>query len=511
MTAADARVPPLVGEFDLLPQALDAAADQFGDADAYVEGRYHLSYRQWQLTSNAVAARLVELGVKPGDVVAVMLPSSIDFAVAYAAIARLGAVTSAINTRLGPREVAAIFDRSRPIVAVGEPASPEIVIDVPVLGRVELQAVARASLAAARPAALPVSDSVPGDPVAIIWTSGTTGLPKGAWFDHRGLAAAVHTAGALGAPFDRRLVNTPFAHAGYMHKPWEQAAWGMCFVISPTPWTPEDTIALIASERITVAGGVPTQWAKIVDHRDLATADLSSLRIGVAATAPTPPELVERVSERLGCALVVRYAMTESPSITGTDPGDRPEVLYRTVGRPQSGVEIEIRDQSGAPVTPGVVGRVHLRSAAAMRGYWNDPEQTAQVMLADGWIRSGDLGWIDPEGNLVMAGRSGDMYIRGGYNVYPLEVENVLSEHPAVAQAAIIGVPAPVIGEIGVAYIVASTDEAPTLEELRAWCRARLGDYKAPDELRVIAQLPLTSMLKVDKAALRALWDAPDD
>ncbi|HMK62530.1 MAG TPA: fatty acid--CoA ligase family protein, partial [Acidimicrobiales bacterium] len=314
------------------------------------------------------------------------------------------------------------------------------------------------------------------------------------------------TAGVMTAPFDRRLVPTPFAHAGYMAKLWEQLAWGVTVVISPPPWTADDTIRLIAAERVTVAAGVPTQWAKIVEHPVLATADTSSLRLCVSATAPAPPELVERVQKRLGCPLVVRYAMTESPSITGTEPGEAPEVLYRTVGKPQAGVELELRDDDGHRVPDGEVGRVHLRSPCAMRGYWHDDEQTAQAVTPDGWLRSGDLGRLDGEDNLVLVGRASDLYIRGGYNVYPLEVEHVLDEHPAVAQASVIGVPAPVIGEIGVAYVVpADPARPPGRAELQAWCRQRLADYKAPDEVVVVVELPLTPMLKVDKAALARL------
>jgi acyl-CoA synthetase (AMP-forming)/AMP-acid ligase II len=340
----------------------------------------------------------------------------------------------------------------------------------------------------------------------IIWTSGTTGVPKGAWFDHDGLRAAVTTAGVMSAPFDRRLVPTPFAHAGYMAKLWEQIGWGMTLVISPTPWTAAETVRILATERITVAGGVPTQWAKLLEEPGLHTVDTGGLRIGVVATAPAPPELVERVTARLGCALVVRYAMTESPSITGTEPDDPPEASYRTVGSPQPGVEVELRDEAGVAVREGTVGRVHVRSACVMRGYWNAPKLTADALDADGWLRSGDLGYLDPEGNLVLVGRVGDLYIRGGYNVYPLEVEHVLAEHSGIKEAAVLGVPAPVIGEIGVAFVVpAAGCDAPSLDELRAWCGARLADYKAPDRLVVLDALPRTAMLKVDTAALRAL------
>jgi acyl-CoA synthetase (AMP-forming)/AMP-acid ligase II len=265
---------------------------------------------------------------------------------------------------------------------------------------------------------------------------------------------------------------------------------------------------LLVDERISVAGAVPTQWAKLLEQPGLTKADVPALRIGVVATAPAPPELVARVVERLGCPLVVRYAMTESPSITGTEPGDPPEVSYRTVGRTQAGLQLSIRRDDGAEVAPGEVGRIHVRGTCVMRGYWREPELTAEVLDAAGWLRSGDLGHLDPDGNLVLSGRVGDMYIRGGYNVYPLEVENVLAEHPAVDQVAIVGAPTPVLGERGVAFVVAAAVAGPpTLDDLRSWSKARLADYKAPDQLELVDALPLTSMMKVDKLALRGRLD----
>jgi acyl-CoA synthetase (AMP-forming)/AMP-acid ligase II len=298
-------------------------------------------------------------------------------------------------------------------------------------------------------------------------------------------------------------VGTPFAHAGYMAKLWDQLAWGTTVVISPLPWRAADTLRLLVDERVTVAGGVPTQWAKLLDEPGMEGADLSAVRIGLVATAPAPPELVERVAATIGCPLVVRYAMTESPSITGTEPTDPPEVQHRTVGRAQAGMEIELVTDVGTPVAAGEVGRVRVRGACVMRGYWGDEALTAGVLSADGWLTSSDLGRFDADGNLVLVGRASDMYIRGGYNVYPLEVEHVLAEHPGVADVAVLGVAAPVIGEIGVAYVVpAAGERPPTLAELRAWVRDRLADYKAPDELELVEALPLTAMMKVDKAAL---------
>jgi acyl-CoA synthetase (AMP-forming)/AMP-acid ligase II len=500
-------VPPLRGRFDNLAAAIEAAATQFRDVDAYVDGDRRITFGEWARAAEGVAAALIDHRVVAGDVVAVMLPPSIDYAIAYAAIVRLGAIATGLNTRLGPREIAGIFERAEPKVAV---VDADRVASVPagaiVMTRDALDRAARdASASAVR------HDADPADPVTIIWTSGTTGMPKGAWFDHDNLRAAVTTAGVMTAPFDRRLATTPFAHAGYMAKVWEQIAWATTLVITPTPWTAADTIRLLGAERITVAGGVPTQWSQLVDQPALDEIDHSALRLCVAATAPAPPELVERVTKRFGCPLVVRYAMTESPSITGTAPGDAPEILYRTVGRPQAGVELELRDESGAVVERGEVGRIHLRSACVMRGYWREPELTRDVLDDDGWLRSSDLGRLDDAGNLVLVGRIGEMYIRGGYNVYPLEVEHVLAEHPAVRQASVVGVAAPVIGEIGVAFVVTEPGvAAPTVNELRAWCRSQLADYKAPDEVVVLDALPLTPMMKVDKLALRKrLGDRP--
>ncbi len=472
-----------------------------------MEGAERITFAEWFQRSLRLAGDWRDRGTASGDVVAIMLPPSIDYVVAFGASVLLGAVTTGINTRLGPIEVGAILAKATPRILVTE---VRVAAPVPpgttVIGRDEMAEAAwhGAALATADPG------RSPGDPAVIIWTSGTTGTPKGAWFDHAGLEAAVRTAGVMTAPFDRRLVSTPFAHAGFMGKLWEHLAWGVTAVISPSPWTARDMLRLIVDERISVVGGVPTQWAKLLEQPGLGDADLSSLRLGVSATAPCPPELVERVVSTLGCPLVVRYAMTESPSITGTDPSDPPDVQYRTVGRPQFGVELELRGDDGSPVGPGDTGRIHIKSACAMRGYWNDPEATAGAFDPAGWLRSGDLGHLDPAGNLVLDGRADDMYIRGGYNVYPLEVEHVLDEHPAVADASVVGVDTPVIGQIGVAFVrPVDPCRPPATDELVAWCRARLADYKAPDRVVIVQELPLTAMLKVDKRALRDRLGVP--
>ena len=342
--------------------------------------------------------------------------------------------------------------------------------------------------------------------MCIVWTSGTTGLPKGAWFDHRALEASARLSNILSAYHDVRLMPVPFPHAGYMNKLWDQVE----FVINSRAHRHAvdgrvDARAAWSRERVTVGQGVPTQWSKLVDLPQLADADLSSLRLCSTGSAPVTPELAEKMRTRLGCPIVVRYACTESSSITGTRVDDPPEVLLHTVGRPQEGIELVLRRRrrrAGAAAVRWASSRCARRAACA--AYWNDPERTADTLSPDGWITTSDLGTARDDGNLVLRGRTSEMYIRGGFNIHPLEVERVVADHPKVGRVAIVGTPAPTIGEIGVAFVEpVDPADPPTLEELRAFVRERLADYKAPDRLEVVAELPMTSMLKIDKRVLQ--------
>jgi acyl-CoA synthetase (AMP-forming)/AMP-acid ligase II len=355
----------------------------------------------------------------------------------------------------------------------------------------------------------------PTDPVAVVWTSGTTGLPKGAVFDHRRLAAVAAGTDSLSEPGDRRLSPLPFAHVGSMTRTWDEAVHGVTTVITPTPWKAADCISVLADERITVGQGVPTQWALMMAEPALDAADLSSLRVVGTGAARVPAELVAAMRERFGVPVIVRYTSTEASLGTGTVPGDPDEVVATTVGRPVPGVSLAIADEDGSQLGAGEVGRVRIRSGAVMLGYWGGPPTgtgiggmafdvaaTRSVLDDDGWLTTGDFGFIDDGGNLHLVGRANEMYIRGGYNVYPAEVESVLSAHPAVAQVAVVGAPDPVLGEIGVCFVVPAAGAHPSLDDLRSWATGSLADYKAPDRLAVVESLPLTSMMKVDKRAL---------
>ena len=434
--------------------------------------------------------------------------------VAYAAAARLGAVTSGINLRLATPEVTSIIERTRPVVTIVDDGG-----NVPVgpVGTVLTRS--ECAGAASGPAPMSWPETAPSDPVAVVWTSGTTGLPKGAVFDHDNLRAVAEGTDVLSEPGDRRLSPLPFAHVGSMTRVWDEAANGVTTVITPTPWRAADAVPVMQGERITVAQGVPTQWALVLGRPELGTADLSRLRIAGTGASRVPAELVAALRSALGVPVVVRYTSTEASLGTGTVPGDPDEAVASSVGRPVPGVELMVADDDGSPRTDGGVGRVRLRSAAVMRGYWGGPptgpgaqglvfdtEATAAVLADDGWLTTGDFGFLDGDGRLHLVGRANELYIRGGYNVYPAEVEGALCRHAGVAQVAVVGAPDPVLGEVGVAFVVledGSEVDAPTLlDGLRETARSSLADYKAPDRVVVVDRLPLTSMMKVDKRVL---------
>jgi len=468
-------------------ELLRSVAQKFGDRDAYVEPGRRITFGQWDRSADGVAAAFADAGVGRGDVVVLVLPSSIEYAVCYQAAMRLGAITSGVNPRLGPAEVASIVERTRPRLVIRGADSP---LD---LG---------AAMTLDPPRRRPRLAS--SDRVAIVWTSGTTGAPKGAVFDHDNLRAVAQGAGDLGRPFDRRLNPLPFAHVGYMTRPWEEIANVIATVLTPVPWQARDALRMLQDHGVTVAQGVPTQWRLMLAQPDFESFDLSALRIAGTGAATVAPSLLEEMRQRLGCPVVIGYTSTEAALTSGTRPGDSPDLMARTVGRARDNVELDVVDDRGRPLGPGQVGRVRCRSGAVMRGYWGDPSLTDDVLDDEGRLTTGDLGSLDTRGYLTLVGRHSEMYIRGGYNVYPAEVERVLAGHPEVDQVAVIGVADPVLSEIGVAFVVPGPKGSPALADLRRWCQRELADYKAPDRLHVVTELPLTSVGKVDKLTLRS-------
>ncbi|MGZ0219143.1 MAG: class I adenylate-forming enzyme family protein, partial [Acidimicrobiales bacterium] len=392
----------------------------------------------------------------------------IDYAIAFNAILRAGAIATGINPRLGSSEIAHINDRGRPVQTLT--ALPDYEMGDPQARRVNITNT---------------------DPVAIVWTGGTTGMPKGAWFDHRCLEAMAEGAAPLSAFGDRRLSPLPFAHVGYMTRMWDELSHRVSTIIVPSPWTAEGALRVIESERVSVCQGVPTQYRLMFDHPLAADIDVSSLRIAGIGASRIPPELVIEMQEILKCPVVVRYASTESCLATGTRLDDDVETICGTVGRPNGGVQVRIADADDRPVGTGLVGNVQIRSRAVMRGYWNDPDRMADAFTPDGFVRTGDLGSLDANDNLRLAGRSTEMYIRGGYNV---------------AAAAVLGTRVDDrLGEIGVLFAVPVPGTDLSLDEVRGFVSDRLANYKAPDALIEVEQLPVTPIGKVDKRRLQPL------
>lgn len=475
-----------------LAATVRAAAARFGDRIAFVDpDGSRLSYAELDRRSDEVAVGMRAQGLGPGDVVVLRLASDSAYVVAYAAAAKVGAITAGINPRLAPPEQEAV-------AAVAGDA-------LTIAGADEVEALRRPG------DVRPLSED-PDRPVALVFTSGTTGRPKGAGFRERQLAAItrIDVADAWGdpaAPPTPMLASTQFAHVGFMTKlPWYLRTGTTTHVLAR--WRAADVLATVAEQRMATLGAVAPQVALLL-REDLDAYDLSSLQALIVGAAASPLALVREARARLAPGYSIRYSSTESGGCGTATAFDADDEEQQTVGRPRGGIEVAIHGDDGRPLPDGEVGEVWLRSPTVLSEWWRDPEATA-ASFVDGWLRTGDLGLIDERGNLRLAGRAKEMFIRGGYNVYPAEVEAVLTDHPAVAEAVVVPRPDDVMGEIGVAVVVPRDPGAPpSLEDLRAFAEGRLARYKLPEAVRVVDALPLTPMQKVDRRALAAAESPP--
>jgi acyl-CoA synthetase (AMP-forming)/AMP-acid ligase II len=405
------------------------------------------------------------------------MPATADYAVAYLALAKLGAVTAGLNPYLSAPERAAVLDR----------LAPDVV----------LEAIAGAS-AQLLPRE-PLVERADRD-VVVVFTSGSTGVPKGATFQEHQLRAIVEmdvggldvwgTGGAM-------LTGTQLPHVGFMTKlPWYLRTGATLLLQSR--WRAETTLRLVEQHRLASIGGVSAQIGLLLCHPDLDRTDVSTVQTLIVGGGPSPVELVHEARERFGAGYSIRYSSTESGGCGTGTAFDADDAEYATVGRPRAGIDVRIDPADD---------EVLLRSPSMMSRYWRDPERTSAAFTADGWLRTGDLGALDADSGLLrLIGRTTDMYIRGGYNVHPQEVEAVLIEHPAIAQVAIGARPDPVMGELGVAVVVVKAGVAPpTVDDLRAFAADRLATYKLPEAVLVVDELPITTMDKLDRRALAAL------
>jgi acyl-CoA synthetase (AMP-forming)/AMP-acid ligase II len=506
---------------------LRLAARESPESEAFRYRTERLTYGDWDRLVDQLAAALAARGVRARDVVALLLPSTPLYLIAYLAAARLGAVTTGINVRYRRTEIGHILRRSgaalllavdtwhdaefRPAVDSQRGDLPELREVVWLAGAELRRGTAAVVERLAAPAPALAEPTVSADAaVAIVFTSGTTGIPKGAWFTHRNLMAVAEIdtrryAGGV-PPFQKHLAaGLSFSHVGSMVRIALQIGHRGSLIIHDA-FDPAAVLEVIERERLSHLGGFPTQVIMLLDHPDRPGRDLSSITSVLLGGAPSSPALIRRVQETLRATVSVRYASTEVGIATASLPDDPVEVLTTTVGKATPGVELRIVGGDNRALAADEIGEVVVRSPATMRGYWRDPGATAATIDAEGWIHTGDMGFLDAAGYLHLRGRQSEMYIRGGFNVYPLEIEDLLAKHPKVARAAIVGVPHDVYGEVGWAFVVPRDAQAPpVLEELRAFVGEQLASFKRPDGLTLVPDLPVTPMFKVDKRALREL------
>lgn len=492
----------------MLAATLREAARRFGSSPAYfaVDG-WPISYAALDRVSDELAVGLARRDLAEGSVLGLVLPPGPEYLVAYLAAAKLGAITAGVNDRLTARERDIVLERAEPHLVLAAPGvagtSYDAVEVAPATGVDELMA----SLRVPSEAPAPLPDD-PKRPVAIIFTSGTTGAPKGALYSNRQLAFITQTdVGDTWGGGARSFTGTSFAHLGFMTKlAGNLRRGGGNFIM--TRWSARGSLELLARERMTTVAGVPAQLALMLREPAFDEYDLDSVQFIVAGGGPVTPGLADEARARFGAKLATRYSCTEAGIGLGTAFDDPDEDAVVSVGRPHASVDLRLLDDDDLEVPAGDVGAVCLRSPAVMDGYWRDPESTEAAFTREGFVRTGDLGWLDDGGRLRLVGRSKEMYVRGGYNVYPVEVEAVLSTHPDVAAVAVVPRADGVMGEVGIACVVPRDPATPpTLPTLREFARDRLATYKLPDAVQIVESLPLTAMEKVDRRALAERMD----
>jgi len=499
-----------------VPAAVTWAAREFGDAEALaVAGGLRLSYRELAERAADVSAALIAAGIEAGDRVAVWAPNGAEWMLAALGALSAGGVLVPVSTRftgpealdvivrsgaralfvagnfLGVDRLGALQDAAAAPDAAGRLDRLALVVRVPEDWEKFLRQGAPASVVRERARAVQ-----PGDVSDIMFTSGTTGRSKGAMTSHeRSLAVARAWAecGEL-TQRDRYLVANPFFHTfGFKAGILVCLVSGAALVPQPV-FDAGEAMRLVAAERITVLPGAPTIYQLILDHPARASFDLSSLRLAVTGAADVPVALVERMRRELTFSTVLTaYGLTEAVVATMCRPGDAPSVVSGTSGRAAAGFEVRI----------GPAEEILLRGPNTMLGYLDDPEATAAAIDSEGWLHTGDAGRLDSAGNLTITGRLKDMYICGGFNVYPAEVEQVLARLEGVADAAVVGMADPRLGEVGRAFLVVRPGFVLAPEDVLAFCRERLANYKVPRRVEFRGSLPRNPSGKVLKTVLR--------
>jgi fatty-acyl-CoA synthase len=506
---------------------LERAVARFGQREALIscaQGRRY-TYAQLGTAVDELARALMAAGLATGDRIGIWAPNCAEWTLVQYATAKLGAILVNVNPAYRTSELEYVLRQSGCRMLVAAPAFKTsdyramiegVRPSLPELERVvfldspdwdELMAGAPdvpADELRARSDAL-----APDDPINIQYTSGTTGFPKGATLTHRNILNNGYFVGQ-GCRYteeDRICIPVPFYHCfGMVMGNLGATTHGAAMVIPAPAFEPEATLRACAQERCTSLYGVPTMFIAQLDHPRFADYDLSSLRTGIMAGSPCPVEVMKRVIEQMHMSEVgICYGMTEtSPVSTQTAHDDPLDKRVGSVGRVHPHVEVKIVDpEGGATVARGDPGELCTRGYSVMAGYWNDPERTAEAIDPDGWMHTGDLATMDEEGYVNIVGRSKDMVIRGGENVYPREVEEFLYSHPDIADVQVIGVPDERFGEELMAWVIPRAGASLDADAVRAFCQGRIAHYKIPRYVKTVDAFPMTVTGKVQKFKMR--------
>jgi long-chain acyl-CoA synthetase len=483
-----------------------------------IEGAHRMTYAKLDAASDQFAAGLLERGIVPGDRVALQLPNVGQFVVAYFGILKAGAVVVPLNVQYKAREVAHILgDSGASLLVTWSAVAAEAAKGAADAGLTELVVLTTGAGPGpdvgdryedlfvdlrGRP---PLHQSDPGDVAVIVYTSGTTGRPKGAELTHFQLLMNADTPGRLFGIRDDDvvLVALPLFHVFALSSILNLCVrFGVTMTLVPR-FDPGLVLDVVQRDRVTVFEGVPTMYVALLDHPGLDRYDLSSLRVGISGGAPLPATVIDQFEARFGIVILEGYGLSETASTTTFNVSATDRRVY-SVGRPIWGVEVEIWDDAGQvqPAGHEHVGELVVRGVNVMRGYHGDPEGTAAA-FTEGWMHTGDLGYVDEDGYFFIVDRKKELIIRGGYNVYPREVEDVLHTHPAVAQVAVVGVPDDRLGQEVKAFVSLHPGQHATEAELIEHVRERMAAYKYPRTVEVRDTLPLNATGKIVKRELQ--------
>ncbi|NIY64212.1 AMP-binding protein [Streptomyces malaysiensis] len=526
-----------------LPRMLRDRAAIAPDAPVVADGAVTVTAQTLRDQAASVARALIALGVQPGDRVAVWAPNTWKWVVTAFGIWDTGAIIVPLSTRgkgietedllrrtgakalfvhegfLGVSQLSMLSEAAqgpgddRPFH--GLPNLRDVILldgDGQGIGvRSWTEFVSRADSthrAEAERRALTVR---PEDLFEILCTSGTTGTPKGvALTGEQILRAYWDWSEVVGLRTgDRYPVISPFAHGFGINAGIIACVARLATILPIAVFDPDGALGLIEKERLSILAGPPNLFARLLSDPELPGRDLTSLRAAIVGAAAVPTELVRAMRQRLGTERVVNaYGLIEGSVVTMTRPGDPAEVVASTAGRPMPGVRLRITSDDGSPLPPGERGEVHVGGYGVMRGYWDASGKPSAGVDEEGWLHTGDIGVIDERGNLAIVDRKKDMFIVGGFNAYPAEIENLLQRHPAIGHAAVVAVPDQTLGEVAWGFVVPRPNTGLVEGEVIAWARQHMSNYKVPRRVIVMSELPTTANGKTDKTALRAQLSA---